>query len=189
MRLSHFLSKKSPIRHCRDYRHHHRWGLFNLFLLTGMVFHIENLLHVSGDGFTYFGNKHWSFNRSTAVTPVKSSAAANSRQFVLFIIVNLIALSFSLIALYVEHGKFSTFANSSADNIAADVIGLGRDSIPFLGIPHFRVSPSRDETPQEETVRERRLFPKRANRRRAPTNFRCATSSFRRLLHPKPGDW
>lgn len=134
-------------------------GLFNLFLLTGMWPSISKTCSMSAAMvFTYFGNKHWSFNRSTAVTPVKSSAAANSRQFVLFIIVNLIALSFSLIALYVEH-EILNIRSLLADNIAANVIGLGLGTVFRFWAYRTFVFPRReDETPQEETVRERQIF-------------------------------
>lgn len=135
-------------------------GLFNFFLFSGLWPSLAKTLSmIIAMLFTYFGNKHWSFSRNLFEPPAAGTEKSSSpRQFVLFVLVNLVALSFSLVALYVEH-EILHIRSVLADNIAANVIGLGLGTIfRFWAYRTFVFAKKPNETPQESITREQQIF-------------------------------
>ena len=105
-------------------------GLFNIILL---YFHTNAIVAkvvstTTAVVFAYFGNKFWSFRTHHNFT-IKHVFTRNHRkhhtkEFTQFVAVNFVALSFSLIALYISNNILG-FTSLLADNIAGNVIGLG----------------------------------------------------------------
>ena len=105
-------------------------GLFNIILL---YFHSNAIVAkivstTTAIIFAYFGNKFWSFRTHHNFTVkhvfTKTHRKHHTKEFAQFVAVNFIALSFSLIALYISNNILG-FTSLLADNIAGNVIGLG----------------------------------------------------------------
>ncbi len=98
-------------------------GLFNLLLfaggsgpLNGKVLTAKCISVVVATTFAYFGNRHWTFRHR--------GRTGFAREYVLFFVLNGIALGIALGCLWLSHYVLH-FTSGLADNISANVIGLG----------------------------------------------------------------
>ena len=92
-------------------------GLFNVILhATDKPLTSKTISTVVATTVSYVGNRYWTFRRRQRSTV--------RREYTLFFVLNGIGLLISLACLYVSHYVLG-FTSRLADNIAANVIGLG----------------------------------------------------------------
>ena len=92
-------------------------GLFNVFLhATDKPLTSKTMSTVIATTFSYVGNRYWTFRRRQRSTV--------RREYTLFFVLNGVGLLISLTCLYISHYLLG-FTSRLADNIAANVIGLG----------------------------------------------------------------
>ena len=96
-------------------------GLFNLLLhATDKPLTSKTVAVVVATTVAYAGNRHWTFR--------KRSRSRVSREYTLFFLLNGVGLAIALICLAVSHYVLG-FTSRLADNIAANVIGLGLGTV------------------------------------------------------------
>lgn len=96
-------------------------GLFNLLLhLTNKPLTSKTVAVVAATTVAYAGNRHWTFRRR--------GRSRISREYVLFFLLNGVGLAIALSCLAVSHYVLG-FTSRLADNIAANVIGLGLGTV------------------------------------------------------------
>ena len=92
-------------------------GLFNLLLhATDKPLTSKTISTVVATTVAYLGNRHWTFRRR--------SRSGVRREYTLFFLLNGVGLLISLACLAISHYLLD-FTGRLADNIAANVIGLG----------------------------------------------------------------
>lgn len=98
-------------------------GLFNLLMFAGGQGPLNSkpltakcISVVVATTFSYFGNRHWTFRHR--------GRTGFAREYVLFFVLNGIALVIALGCLWFTHYALG-FTSALADNISANVIGLG----------------------------------------------------------------
>ena len=92
-------------------------GLFNLLLhLTDKPLTSKALSTIAATTVSYAGNRHWTFRRR--------SRSSVRREYLLFFLLNGVGLAIALTCLAVSHYLLD-LTGRLADNIAANVIGLG----------------------------------------------------------------
>ena len=92
-------------------------GLFNLLLaLTDKPLTSKAVSVVAATTVAYAGNRTWTFRRRTRSTV--------RREYTLFFLLNGVGLAIALTCLAVSHYALG-FTSALADNIAANVVGLG----------------------------------------------------------------
>jgi putative flippase GtrA len=96
-------------------------GLFNLLLqATDKPLTSKTISTVVATTVAYAGNRYWTFRRR--------SRSGVGREYALFFVLNGIGLVIALICLAVSHYLLD-FTSTLADNIAANVVGLGLGTI------------------------------------------------------------
>ena len=92
-------------------------GLFNLLLqATGKPLTSKTIATVVATTVAYAGNRTWTFRRR--------GRSGVRREYALFFLLNVVGLLISLTCLAISHYLLD-FTSTLADNIAANVIGLG----------------------------------------------------------------
>jgi putative flippase GtrA len=92
-------------------------GLFNLLLhATDKPLTSKTISTVVATTVSYIGNRHWTFRRR--------SRSGVRREYTLFFLLNGVGLVIALVCLAVSHYLLD-FTSTLADNVAANVIGLG----------------------------------------------------------------
>lgn len=96
-------------------------GVFNLMLhATDKPLTSKTIAVVAATTVAYAGNRHWTFR--------KRGRSALTREYTLFFLLNAVGLAIALACLAVSHYVLG-FTSRLADNIAANVIGLGLGTI------------------------------------------------------------
>jgi putative flippase GtrA len=96
-------------------------GLFNLVLhATDKPLTSKTVSTVAATTVAYLGNRYWTFR--------KRSRSGVRREYTLFFILNGVGLAIALTCLFLSHYVFG-FTSRLADNIAANVIGLGLGTV------------------------------------------------------------
>ena len=92
-------------------------ALFNLMLhATDKPLTSKTVSTVVATTFSYAGNRNWTFRRR--------SRSSVRREYALFFLLNAVGLLIALTCLWVSHYLLG-FTSTLADNIAANVVGLG----------------------------------------------------------------
>jgi putative flippase GtrA len=92
-------------------------GLFNILLhVTDKPLTSKTVSTVAATTVAYVGNRYWTFR--------KRSRSAVRREYALFFVLNAVGLAIALSCLFVSHYVLG-FTSTLADNVAANVVGLG----------------------------------------------------------------
>lgn len=98
-------------------------GLFNVLryvgenpLLSDKPLTAKIISATAATFFAYFGNKHWTYSSRTG--------RRMSQELVLFFILNAVAMGIAVLCLFISH-YILDFRSPLADNIAANVVGVG----------------------------------------------------------------
>ena len=92
-------------------------GLFNILLhVTDKPLTSKTVSTVAATTVAYVGNRYWTFR--------KRSRSGVRREYALFFVLNAVGLAIALSCLFVSHYVLG-FTSTLADNVAANVVGLG----------------------------------------------------------------
>jgi putative flippase GtrA len=100
-------------------------GLFNVLVLLDTPTLLAKTISMSiAIVFAFLGNKLWAFSHRTINSLGEKTGHSVRKEFILFLLFNMIALGISLSCLYISEHILG-LTSILADNISGNVIGLG----------------------------------------------------------------